>query len=89
MVSPIQEKCPPPLRRQIEEAPQDSFDLILRVSQADDTVQEEIERAGFQVRRRLTLIPQFAVSGPGEALFNLLEYPWLLSVEEDGSVHTC
>ncbi|RME51848.1 MAG: hypothetical protein D6790_19345 [Caldilineae bacterium] len=89
MVSPIHEKCPPPLRQQIEEAPDNSFDLILRVSEVDDAVQAEIERAGFQVRRRLTLVPQFAVSGPGQALFNLLEYPWLLSVEEDGSVHTC
>lgn len=81
------EKCPDKLRRQIEAAPHASYDLILRVSEVGDDQQKQIEEAGFAVRRRLRIIPSYAVTGSGDALYDLLGCSWLIAVEADQPVH--
>jgi hypothetical protein len=82
------EKISEALRLQLERNPQESFDLILRVSAATDPQQRAIEQAGLQVRHRLTLVPSFAVTGPGQAVLSLLHEPWLQSIEPDQPVRT-
>jgi hypothetical protein len=44
-------KCPESLRKEIATFPHASFDLILRVSEAGEKQQKQIEEAGFQIRR--------------------------------------
>jgi hypothetical protein len=86
MVSESRKKLPTTLYQQMERAPQEKFDLILRVTQASDPIQKAIEQAGCTVRYRLTLVPSFAVTAPGRAVLALLDHPWLLSVEPDQPV---
>ncbi len=86
MADPLPQKCPESLRREIEASPQRRYDLILRVTEAGDEQQRQIEEAGFTVRRRLRLVPSFAVSGPGEGVLALVSHPWLISVEVDQEV---
>lgn len=81
------EKCPVRLRLQIEASPHASYDLILRVSKVGADQQRQIEEAGFAVRRRIRLVPSYAVTGSGEGLFDLLSCPWLIAVEADQPVH--
>lgn len=88
MTSPVSEKVPESLRHFIESAPQQPLGLIVRVRHADDETQTHLESAGLIVRYRLTLVPQFIVTGPGQAILPLLEEEWLVGVEADGPVHT-
>jgi len=81
-------KLPDSLRRSIETAPQQPVDLILRVRSADDETQARLEAAGLTVRYRLTLVPQFIVTGPGQAILSLVDEEWLVGIEADGPVHT-
>ena len=87
MTVELVEKCPDTLRRMIEASPHASYDLILRVSEVGEDQQKQIEEAGFAVRRCIRLVPSFVVTGSGDALFDLLGYPWLLAVEPDRPVH--
>jgi hypothetical protein len=80
------QKLPPQLIEEMERDPQQSFHLILRVTEATDEHQRAIERAGCHVRRRLTLLPSFAVTGSGQAILTLLPETWLQSVELDQPV---
>lgn len=88
MDNPLVQKCPNSLRREIESDPEYPVDLLLRVDQISPAHQEDLEAAGFQIRRSLNLIPTFAVHGPGEALLSVIDKQWLLSVEPDGPVRT-
>jgi hypothetical protein len=81
-------KCPETLQNQIAQAPSDTVFLLLRVSVVGQAQRAMIENAGFVVRHQTTLVPCYAVSGPGAALQALLMEPWLVSVEPDGPVQT-
>ncbi len=76
------------LRQAIDNAPQQSMDLIVRVQNADDETQAHLEAAGVSVRYRLTLVPQFIITCPGQAILPLLDEDWLVGIEADGPVHT-
>lgn len=81
-------KLPESLRQSIQAEPQQPVELILRVRSADDETQARLEAAGLTVRYRLTLVPQFVVTGPGQAILSLVAEEWLLGIEGDRSVHT-
>ena len=86
MSQQFSDKCPRNLEQQIVQFPAEPVDLLLRVSEVGQAQRSAIEDAGFTVRRQSTLIPSFAVSGPGGALGSLLDKPWLIAVEPDGPV---
>jgi hypothetical protein len=88
MTSPDGAKLPDSLRQSIVSDPQQPVDLILRVHSADDETQVRLVAAGLTVRYRLTLVPQFIVTGPGHAILSLADEEWLVGIEVDGSVHT-
>ena len=88
MTPPESGKIPASLRRAIETAPQQPLDAIVRVRSADDETQSRLDAAGLTVRYRLNLVPQFVVTGPGQALLSLADAEWLVGVEVDRSVHT-
>lgn len=87
MTSPESGKLSESLRHSIEAAPQQPLDFIVRVRSADDETQARLEAAGLTVRYRLTLVPQFSVTGPGRAILSLADEEWLVGVEADGPVH--
>ena len=82
------EMIPNALERRIAEEPSATVFLLLHVSESGQEQRAAIERAGFAVRHQTTLVPCFAVSGPGLGLKALLTEPWLVRVEEDGVVET-
>jgi hypothetical protein len=81
------EKCPETLRKALERSPHASYDLILRVSEVGQSQQQQIEDAGFAVRRATRIVPTFAVTGPGDSLMRVLSCSWLIAVEQDQPVH--
>lgn len=81
-------KIEPALAAKLATRTSASFDLIVRVAQADDAAAAALASMGFAVRDRMQLLPSFAVSGPGAAVAALVEQPWVLAVEEDRPVHT-
>lgn len=79
-------KCSRELLTKIACEPSENLYLLLRVVEAGQVQCAAIEGAGFVIRHQTTLIPCFAVSGPGFALNALLNEPWLVRVEEDRPV---
>ena len=62
--------------------------LLLRVTAISDQAEAAIEAAGFQIQRKLTLVPVFAVTGPVAGVLDLLDLPWLINADLDRPVHT-
>lgn len=87
MTKQVTEKCPDSLRKALERSPHESYDLILRVSEVGEAQQQQIEDAGFAVRRATHIVPTFAVTGPGDSLLRVLSCSWLIAVEQDELVH--
>lgn len=80
-------KIDPTLAATLRSQPHQSFDLLVRVDRADDPRQAQVEAAGATVRRRLTLVPTFAVTCTGAAATRLAEQSWVQRVEDDGPVY--
>ena len=76
------------LERRIAEEPSATVYLLLHASELGQEQRAAIDRAGFVVRHQTTIIPCYAVSGPGAGLRALMREPWLVRVEEDGEVET-
>lgn len=79
-------KCTRELLARIAREPSGHLHLLLRVEEAGQVQHAAIESAGFVVRHMTTLVPCFAVSGPGISLNALLDEPWLVRVEEDSPI---
>lgn len=88
MTEEAQGKIPRPLKKRIDEAPSATVFLLLHVNGTGPGQEAAIERAGFTVRHRTTIVPCIAVSGPGQGLRSLLKESWLVRVEEDAAVQT-
>ena len=80
-------KIEPGLADTVRSQPHRSFDLLVRVDRADDERQAQVEAASAIVRRRLTLVPTFAVTCTGSAALHLAEQPWVQRIEDDGQVY--
>ncbi len=76
------------LEQKIETDPDQPQNVIVRVKGDMDASQQQLEAAGFQVRRKLRLIKGFALTGPGKNLQGLANQPWVTSIEEDQQVRT-
>ena len=83
-----QEKIPLALQERIAGAPDGTMHLLLHVNETGPAQFAAIERAGYVVRHQTSIIPCYAVSGPGQGLQALAKEAWLVRVEEDGAVHT-
>lgn len=81
------QRIDPKLEAAFKAGPQAEFQLLVRVSQADDTAERTLESLGLTVRRRLQLVPTLAVTGTGAGALALLAYPWVIQIEEDRPVH--
>ena len=83
-----QHKIPLALQRQMAAAPGDTMYLLFHVSEIGPEQFAAIERAGYVVRHQTSIVPCYAVSGPGRGLGALVKEAWLFRVEEDGAVET-
>lgn len=83
-----QHKIPLDIQRQIAAAPGDTMYLLLHVNEAGPVQLAAIEKAGYAVRHQTSIVPCYAVSGPGHGLRELVTKAWLVRVEEDGAVET-
>lgn len=81
-------KIDPKLAAKLRTRSGQDFDLIVRVTRADDATEQALHSLGLVVRHRLELIPTFAVTGPALAALRLVDQPWVVTIEEDLPVHT-
>ena len=82
------QRIDPQLKSALETDPDATRDLLIRVERADDETQRALEELGLDIRRRLQLVPTFAVSGRGGSVLRLLDRPWVKQIEDDQPVHT-
>ncbi len=78
----------PNLKKKLDTNPTQPRNLIVRVSGDMEISQQQLEAAGFQIRRKLGLIKGYAVTGPGNQVRALADQPWVKSIEEDQQVRT-
>ncbi len=78
----------PNLQKKIANNPSAPQDVIVRGNGDMEIMQQELEAAGFQIRRRLGLIKGFAATAPGDSVRRAAGLPWVTSIEEDQQVHT-
>ncbi|HIC88793.1 MAG TPA: hypothetical protein EYP04_05265 [Anaerolineae bacterium] len=81
-------KLDPELRASLQQSPDATFALIVRVRGPADERRTAVERAGMHVRRVFRLVPGLAVQGTGKAVLALAEEPWVIRIEPDREVHT-
>lgn len=78
----------PDLLNRMQSEPGADFDLLIRVERADAAVERLLESAGITVRRRIRLVPTFAITSSGAVALSLLAHDWVYWIEEDRQVHT-
>lgn len=76
------------LKTKLKRDPRALVNLIVRLKDAPDARVAELKARGLVVRRTFTLISAIAVQGPAATLLALATEPWVLSIEEDKTVHT-
>ena len=76
------------LAQRVQADPTAPVHLLLRVTAISDPAEAAIVAAGFQIHRKLTLVPVFAVTGPAANVLDLLDQPWLINADLDRPVHT-
>lgn len=81
-------KIDPTLAREAKASPDETFRVIVRVQGELDACQEQLEAAGFTIKRRLRLIRGFSAAVQGAALRTVMDQEWILSIERDAPVHT-
>lgn len=75
------------LRQAMQERGSEEFHLLIRVDQIDASHEQTLLAHGMTIRRSLSLVPTYAVSGAGADGLGLLSVPWIQRVEEDGPVY--
>ncbi len=81
-------KISPELAHRIQADPTALVHLLLRVTAISAPAEAAIVAAGFQIHRKLTLVPVFAVTGPAANVLDLLDQPWLINADLDRPVQT-
>ena len=78
----------PELRSKLERNPNAIVNLIVRLTDDPAPHLDDVQARGLQVRHTYTLISAMAVQGKASAVLPLVSVSWVLSIEEDPSVHT-
>lgn len=76
------------LAQKVRDDPQAEVSVIIRVRDNLDGRQEQLAAAGFEIKRRLSLINGFAATASGTDIQKVALEPWVVSVEPDEPVHT-
>lgn len=80
-------KIDPDLRQTLQMHGSSEFALLLRVDKVDDSRERDLLARSVVIRRRLMLVPTYAVTCSGATGLELLEQPWVRHVEEDRPVY--
>lgn len=80
-------KIDPQLKQALQAGRNSDFSLLVRVDQIDDGREQVLRTRGVAIRRRLTLLPTYAVTCSGAAGLGLLHLSWVQHIEEDHPVY--
>lgn len=77
----------PRLEQAMQARRRDEFHLLVRVDAISAARQQTLTACGLTIRRSLSLVPTYAVTGSGAAGLSLLGMPGIQRIEEDGPVY--
>lgn len=80
-------KIDPQLQQALQAEYSSDFLLLVRVDQIDDGRERVLRTRGVAIRRRLTMLPTYAVTCSGAIGLELLDLPWVQHIEEDRPVY--
>jgi hypothetical protein len=78
----------PELKSKLQRDPGAVVNLIVRLKDAPAAHVDDVKARGITVQRTYSLISAMAVQGTASATLALADEPWVLSIEEDKTVHT-
>lgn len=78
----------PALAELAQTHPHETFRVLVRVQGDMDIRHGQLEAEGFTINRRSRLIHGFAATANGAAIQRVLPEEWVISIEQDGTVHT-
>jgi hypothetical protein len=78
----------PAFEKMVRAHPHETFRVIVRVQGDMDARQGQLEAAGFTITRRSRLIHGYSGTATGAAIERTLPEEWVISIEQDGTVHT-
>ncbi|MBI5034159.1 MAG: hypothetical protein HZB51_26865 [Chloroflexi bacterium] len=81
-------KIAPELLSKLQRHPDATVNVIVRLTDDPSAHLTEIKASRLNVRYTYSLIAAVAVQGKAAACLKLASQPWVLSIEEDKSVHT-
>ena len=76
------------LKSKLQQNPSATVRLIVRLKDDPGSRVAAVQAHGLTVRRTYSLISAIAVEGTASASLSLSDEPWVVSVEEDSTVHT-
>ncbi len=77
----------PDLVKKLQREPNATVNLIVRLVDSPEVHVADAQAKGLQVQRTFSLISAMAVRGTAAAALALMNESWVVSVEEDKSVH--
>ena len=78
----------PDLESRLQRNPNTLVSLIVRLKGDASAHLADVQARGLTVRRTYSLISAIAIQGTASASLTLMDEPWVLSLEEDRTVHT-
>jgi hypothetical protein len=76
------------LKSKLQQNPSAIVRLIVRLKDDPSSRVAAVQAHGLTVRHTYSLISAIAVEGAASASLALSDEPWVVSIEEDSSVHT-
>ncbi len=81
-------KISPAFLESLKAHPHSTVSVIIRTARPPAEVTSELTAMGFAVTRTFSLIAAIAATATAQSVINLLEKPWVESIEPDKPVHT-
>ncbi len=82
------EKISDAFLKSLRAQPDATVPVIIRTARAPTEITPELTAMGFSVTRAFSLISAVAATAPAQSVIDLLEKPWVKSIEPDKPVHT-
>ncbi len=78
----------PELKSKLQRNPNATVHLIVRLKDAPKTFLDKVTARGLTIRHTYSLISAIAIEGKASESLALAKEKWVLSLEEDKTVHT-
>ena len=81
-------KMDPAFKQQLESAPVQRYDVIIRVAGDPRDLADRVVQHGLHIQHTYRLIQALSASGLGTAILAVADEPWVVKIEPDQEMRT-